>query len=338
MQLFATHPTADAVNAQDVSNTLLGCAKLRINPVDAALNSLLQAMARQAVVEGASAQAVSNTLWSVSELQLECGWQPQLQQRAWQRLLDDQQLKRIADGDKPQGVANVLTAVSRLSMPPSAAAAADAAPAISQELAQQCAMQLLQGKVAQQPQLWEPHTITNSMLACAQRGVSAVNFFDKAGASPAWMSHATAQSVGQVAWACRALHMKQCTKLMSATVQRIIQLLQQQKQQLSTPEKTGATALVSNAVAVLDMRQLAGDVRNIVASSGVAADARASSGNLRMLWEAHAWLVHHKLLDGQGLAGLLSQQQLEQGRAAAEAHHEQGQQQQQQQPAEQQLV
>jgi hypothetical protein len=44
-----------------------------------------------------------------------------------------------------------------------------------------------------------------------------------------------------------------------------------------------------------------------------------------MLWDVHAWLVQHQLLDGRGLAGLLSEQQLAEGRAAAEAYRAQQQ-------------
>jgi hypothetical protein len=37
----------------------------------------------------------------------------------------------------------------------------------------------------------------------------------------------------------------------------------------------------------------------------------------------HDWLVQQQLLDGKGLAGLLSKQQLEDGRLAAEAYYAQ---------------
>jgi hypothetical protein len=37
----------------------------------------------------------------------------------------------------------------------------------------------------------------------------------------------------------------------------------------------------------------------------------------------HAWLVQHQLLDGQGLAGLLTEQQTAEARAAAETYNAQ---------------
>jgi hypothetical protein len=323
MQILATNPTEDAVNAQDLSNTLWGCAKLAINPSSAILNSLLQAMARERVSEAATAQAVSNTLWAVSVLGLECGWQPQLPQRAWQRLLGELQLSRIANTDKPQGVATALLALGRLAA--STKAAAGKPPAISKEFAQQCALQLLQGKVARQLNRWGPQDIANSMLAASQLGVSAQSFFDGAVAVvpvSAWLSRAAAVDLAQVAAAFEGLQLRQHQQLMSGVVKRSKQLLQEQKQPMSVVQRFSTAALVSNTVAVLDMRQLAGDVKDLVAASDlkVATDEQASSaGNLAKLWEVHAWLVQHQLLDGQGLAGLLTEQQLAAGKAAAES-------------------
>jgi hypothetical protein len=93
IRLLVTHPLLEGVKGQDVANVLWACAKLRINPGDAALDSLLQAMARPALLEPAVAQEVVNSLWAGSELQQECGWQPKVDQRVWQRLLGEQQLK-----------------------------------------------------------------------------------------------------------------------------------------------------------------------------------------------------------------------------------------------------
>jgi hypothetical protein len=317
------------MSPQHLSNTLWSCAKLAINPGTAVLNSLLQAMAREQVIEAATAQAVSNTLWAVSALKLGCGWQPQLPQRAWQRLLGELQLARVANTGTDQNVANALVALGRLAG--STKAAAGNTPAISQEFAQQCALQLLQGKVARQLDRWEPQHITNSMLALSQLGVYADRFFDSAVAAVhvnAWLSRAKATNLAQVALACDRLQLRQHQQLMSGVVQRSKQLLQEQKQRMSVSQRVSTAAAVSKSVAVLDMRQLAGDVRNLVAVSRVATDGCANSGILAELWEAHAWLVQHQLLDGQGLAGLVTEQQLTAGRAVAETKQSQQQQQQ----------
>jgi hypothetical protein len=319
MQALATNPTEEAVNGQDLSNILWGCAKLAINPGGAMLNSLLQAMAREQVIEAATAQAVVNTLWAVSSLQLECGWQLQLPQRAWQRLLGELKLARIANTGKPQGVANVLTALGRLAA--STKAAAGNPPAISKEFAQQCAIQLLQGKVARQLERWEPQDLANSMLALSQLGLFVNSFFDSAVAAlsvNAWLSRTKPAEVVQVALACEGLQLRQHQRLMSGVLQRIKQLLADQKQRVSVAQRVSTAATVSKSVAVLDMRQLAADVRDLVAVGKVATDEGASSGNLAKLCEMHAWPVQHQLLDGQGLARLLTEQQLAKGKAAAE--------------------
>jgi hypothetical protein len=39
--------------------------------------------------------------------------------------------------------------------------------------------------------------------------------------------------------------------------------------------------------------------------------------NLRQLWAFHSWLVQHQLLDGKGLTGVLTRQQLQQGEKEA---------------------
>jgi hypothetical protein len=122
MQVRATNPTADAVSPQHLANTLWGCAKLAINPGTAVLNSLLQAMAREQVIVAATSQELSNTLWAVSVLEPKCGWQPQLPQRAWQRLLGELQLARVANTGTAQNVANALVALGCLAGSTKAAA------------------------------------------------------------------------------------------------------------------------------------------------------------------------------------------------------------------------
>uniref|UniRef100_A0A383WIE2 FAST kinase leucine-rich domain-containing protein n=1 Tax=Tetradesmus obliquus TaxID=3088 RepID=A0A383WIE2_TETOB len=348
-----TQQLPQGVSPQAISNTLWACAKLRLNPGDAALDSLLQAMGQPAMLQEAAPQALANTLWAASELQRRCSWQPGVEQQVWQRLLGEQQLLSIADRGTSIEVSNTVLAVMRLS---TAAAGADAAAAglasaviISKEFAQQCALQLLQGKVAQQLQLWSPQAISNSMFAFAQLRVCDATFMSGASAlAHKWLPGAAATGVEQVAYACKALHFRD-HRMMAAVIKRGKQLLQQRGkgQMHERALRCKLAAQVGYAVAALDMRQLAGDVRELVVSSGVAEEHDMDSsfafdagygsphsssglaGSLGMLWEVHAWLLQHQLLDGQGLAGLLSQQQLEEGRAASEKYHAQQQQQQQ---------
>jgi hypothetical protein len=158
VRICVSYPLLEGVTPQNISNTQWAIAKLRISPGDAALNSLLQAMARPAMLEATVPQDLSNTLWAVSELRQHCSWQPQVDQRVWQRLLDEQQLITIADGGTPQNVANTIVALARLSLP---AGAACASIAVSPESARRCALQLLQGKLVQQLDVWGAQPISN---------------------------------------------------------------------------------------------------------------------------------------------------------------------------------
>jgi hypothetical protein len=165
------------------------------------------------------------------------------------------------------------------------------------------------------------------MWACSQLDVFDAAFCDRAAkAAVGWLPSAVGADVQQLAWACTRLQFKH-EQLMTGLLQRIKQLaLKQQKR-----DPLGMVIVVCHAVAMLDMQHLAGDVRDLVAStagSGVMPDKQFRR-RADLLWKVHAWLVQHQLLDGQGLAGLLSEQQLAEGRAATEAYNAQEEQRQQ---------
>jgi hypothetical protein len=226
MRILVLDPRLDGVEPQHISNVLWACAKLRINPGDAALNSMLQAMARPAMLEAVDTQALANTVWAVSELQQQCGWQPQVDRRVWQRLRSELQLSRVADKGQPQHVASTLLALARLSAAPAAAeAAATTEPVIEAEFARQCSQQLLQGRTAQQLKSWEAQAVANCMWACGRLGVYEAGFFDRAAAAArGWLSSALRADVLQVALACRLLPCSQ-QQLLDRLVGRTEQLL-----------------------------------------------------------------------------------------------------------------
>jgi hypothetical protein len=226
MRILVLDPRLGGVEPQHISNVLWACAKLRINPGDAALNSMLQAMARPAMLEAVDTQALANTVWPVSELQQQCGWQPQVDRRVWQRLRSELQLSRVADKGQPQHVASTLLALARLSAAPAAAeAAATTEPVIEAEFARQCSQQLLQGRTAQQLKSWEAQAVANCMWACGRLGVYEAGFFDRAAAAArGWLSSALRADVLQVALACRLLPCSQ-QQLLDRLVGRTEQLL-----------------------------------------------------------------------------------------------------------------
>jgi hypothetical protein len=269
MRVMAMHPRLEEViQPQNISNVLWGCAKLRIHPGDAAINSLLQAMSRPAMLEAAAPQEVTNVLWAVSDLRMRCGWQPQLQQRVWERLLAEPQLKLIADQGNPLAVSNAVLAVARLSAPVPASAADAAAPlqplisgVIGVELGRSCVEVLLHGRVAQQLHCWSAQGVANCMWACAELGVLDAVFFDvAAAAAPSWLNSANSVGVRQLAWACSVLQYKH-QHFIAKVLQRSLMLVQQRgRNQLPAYDKLGLAAVVASAVASLDMQQMAGDM------------------------------------------------------------------------------
>jgi hypothetical protein len=135
MRVIVTHPELPGVYPQHMSNILWACAKLRITPGNAVLNSLLQAMSRPAMLGKSTAQEITNALWAVSELRQRCRWQPGVDQQVWQRLLGEQQLRTITDRGLSRDISNALLALQRL-----CSANEAATPVISQEFAQTCAL------------------------------------------------------------------------------------------------------------------------------------------------------------------------------------------------------
>jgi hypothetical protein len=54
-------------------------------------------------------------------------------------------------------------------------------------------------------------------------------------------------------------------------------------------------------------------MRDLIVESGISKRPDTHPSNTSKLWVLHSWLLQHQLLDGKGLAGVLTQQQLQQG-------------------------
>jgi hypothetical protein len=163
------------------------------------------------------------------------------------------------------------------------------------------------------------------MWATAELGLPADVFVAKAvQAAQAWVPISKGAEVVQAAQACALLQFKD-TAFFSLLLQRASVLLLQQQtgrprsssRVLSAGDNADLAAMLSFCVAQLDMQQLAGPARDLVASNGVGRHAKTRPSNLRRLWLLHSWLLQHKLLDGRGLTGLLTEQQLVQGQQEA---------------------
>lgn len=83
-------------------------------------------------------------------------------------------------------------------------------------------------------------------------------------------------------------------------------------------DRASVGVLCGLAVARLDLQQLVGTAHALVVNSRVASSPRLPPSNLHRLWVLHNWLLQHELLDGRGLGGVLSEQQLQQGGLGAD--------------------
>jgi hypothetical protein len=313
---FMQHVEAQSEEAlvpQHLANAVYAAAQLRKQPTAAELQLLMQAFLRPEMLASAKAQEIANVAWALGQLSQARGWQGGVSEQDVQQLLGEQQLRVVADGN-PQAVSNVLLGLANMAAGPT--------PLIGRTFAQQCSRQLL-SLVNVSVSSSGPQHLTNTMWSTAKLGLPADVFVTKAvQVAPVWVPNSVSKDLTQAAQACAMLQYRD-EAFLSLLLQRATGLLKQQQrvqgkaargsQVLSAADRVNLVALLAAAVAQLDMRQLAGAARDLVASSGVGQQAKIHVVHPRRLWVIHAWLLQHQLLDGRGLTGLVTEQQLRQG-------------------------
>jgi hypothetical protein len=295
---------------QELSNVLYACAKLRKLPQPDELLLLLEAFVHPTVMAAASPRDIANVIWSLGVLSINRGWQAEVSQELLQQLLAPPILNGLAEEGDPQHVSNVLVGLGHMCTGP--------APLLSIAAAHNCARQVLSGVRLSS---WKAQDITNAMWALSELQLKGEGFFQAAvAAAPMWLPKSTAFDVTQAATACAQLQYND-ERFVGMLVQRGQQLLQPSQRSPTRPllakDKAILAVLCCISVAQLDMRGLAGAVCEMVASSGIGQDSRTHPASLRKLWVFHSWLLEHRLLDGKGLAGLVKEQQLQQGEKEA---------------------
>jgi hypothetical protein len=277
----------------------------------------LQAFLLPDVLAAAEAQHIANVAWAISQLLKSRGWQGGVSEQDVQQLLGEQQLRVVAGGTL-QNVSNVLLGCAHM--------AAGDHPLVGKDFAQQSSMQLL-SLVSTPVGSWGSQDITNTMWSTAELGLPADAFVTKGvQAAQAWVPTSIDAHLRQAAQACTALQYRD-EAFLSLLLQQASVLLQQQQQQpsrarsgsrvLSAADRASLAAMLAASTAQLDMQQLAGPARDLVASSEVGQQANTHKSNVWRLWQFHAWLLQHQLLDGRGLTGLVTEQQLRQGQQDA---------------------
>jgi hypothetical protein len=316
MDILQQEMQTGGVPAQSVTNVLWACAKLRKQPTSGKLGLLMQAALLPQVLDAADPQALSNSIWALGRLSQQKGWTGGVDEEVVQQLLGEQQLQLLSAG-KPQEISNALLGLTLM--------ATSATAVISNSFTVHCSKQLLADTA---PRLLASKTqhVCNSLWACGELGLADTPFLAAAGAAAGHsVADITDQGLVQVATACDKLHFKH-QGLVAAMLQRAQQLIQHAQVSRSGRKHGPSGSLVMGpveidrmlgrlcaAVADLNMQQLAPQAVQLVATSGIGQRRNTHPSNIRRLWVFHIWLLQHQLLDGKGLAGVLSQQQLQQG-------------------------
>jgi hypothetical protein len=163
-----------------------------------------------------------------------------------------------------------------------------------------------------------PQNVSNALLACARLGF----FPRKLLAAPALaglLAAGNPQDLANAAWACGQLGHRD-EQLMGALLAEAQQQLKARSGKNRDDMSFNSQELcnLSWAVAVLDLMQHAQQVLQLAqACSNIWSSAVAKDH--RQLWQVHTWLLDFQLAGGQGLQGSLTEQQLQQCRAAWDA-------------------
>lgn len=320
-------PDRIAVIPQNLSNALWACAKLRKQPTADELQLLVQAFLQPDVLAAAKPQETANFVWAVGELYRAPGWQGALTRDDVQRILGQQQIASVVTTGNSQNVSNILVALAHMVVGQKPLVSTESARAMGQQL-------LAQVDPMGIKKHWKPQHITNVLWACSGLGLVDTSFTSVViETAPSWLPNVyTGYDLTQAATACAQMQYRD-EVFLRQLLQHGLQLLQQQQQQpgkvartslrrkqLSAADKASLATLCSTSIAKLDMQQLAGLVRDLVASSGIRQQPNSHPSNLRRIWVVHSWLLEKQLLDGKGLAGLVTEQQLQQGQKEADEY------------------
>jgi hypothetical protein len=309
---------------QAVSNTLWAAAKLGQQVPAGQFQQLLDAFVGQ--LQQAKPQEVSSTLWAVATMgqQVPAG---QLQQ-----LLDDfvSKLQKA----KPQEVFNTLWAVATMGQqvptgqlqqlldalvgklqqikPQEVSNTLWAVATMGQQVPAGQLQQLLDAFVGKLQQA-KPQELSNMLLACAK-----LDFYPKqllAAPGLAGLLQAdTPQHLAIAAWSCGQLGHRDA-QLMAALLAEVLQRLAAAETRSSRSVNSQNLCNLCWAVAVLDLQQHAQQVLQLAQACSSMWSSTEAEGQ-RQLWQVHTWLLDFQLAGGQGLQDSLTQQQLQQCRAA----------------------
>lgn len=307
--VIVTNPQLEDVTPQDLSNFLWALSKLQIHPGQPEIAAIVRAVVKQQMLEQSTPQHVATVLYAFSELRDRCNLRTALAQRSWQQLLGDRQLAQIARSRVPQDVANTLLALARLT----------SSNVMDSGFGQNRAAVLLQSAPSWDLTQWTAQNISNSLWACDKLHLADESFLKRvADAAEHWVPQSIARNVAQAATALGNLQYRD-QPLMTALARRSMQLLQHSPKS-DRSDLMNLTVAMGLSIAQLDMYPLA-----VLAVELLQSTTRRRQEILRpvdagRLYKLHEWLVRNQLLDGRGLVGLLSAEQLAEGKESAKRY------------------
>jgi hypothetical protein len=275
-------------NAQNLSNTLWAVATMGQQVPAVQLQQLLDAVVDMR--QQANAQNLSNTLWAVATM----GQQVPAEQV--QQLLGA--LVDVRHKTKPQDVSNTLWAVATM----------------GQQLPAAQLQQLL-GALRKQLQRAMPQHIANTLWACAKQQYLPQQLLTAPGVVEP-LRAGSAQNLANAAWACGQLGHGDGL-LVAALLAEVQQRLASGAVHDSNKFTSQGLCNLCWAAAVLDLQQQASQLQQLAHACSSIWSSTATE-NHQQLWQVHTWLLDFQLAGGQGLQGSLTEQQLQQCRAAWE--------------------
>jgi hypothetical protein len=284
-------------NPQAIANTLWAVATMRQRVTEQQVQQLVAALVSK--LEQANPQDVANTLWAVATMELQVSGQQAQQLVA--------ALVSKLQHANPQDVANMLWAVSVI---------AECMPDQEQQqalLVTDTQLAALEGHLAAQLQAATPREVANTLLACGRLRCVPQQLLSALESQTAVLlrqqtASMNSQALANSAWACGLLGYSSA-QLPGVWLQQGVRLLQQGQQH------SFGTQDCSNlcwAAVVLDLRRHVPDVLQLAAACSPLWDSMEAE-DLQQLYQAHLWLLDCQLPSaGQGLAGCLTRQQLQQ--------------------------
>uniref|UniRef100_A0A383V6H2 RAP domain-containing protein n=1 Tax=Tetradesmus obliquus TaxID=3088 RepID=A0A383V6H2_TETOB len=289
---------------QHVANSLWAAAELGQAPTEQQLQQLLAALVR--LLPDAKPQHVANSLWAVATM----GGKVQMQQL---QLLLQHLASRLAEAS-PQGVSNSLWAVAKF--------AEQLADEQQQQVQQSQQLQHLLAGLTRKLAAANPQDVANSLWVCSQLRVYPAELFAAMDGQQQWgrlLPAMTGRNLANTALACAVLGHRD-ERLLAGLLQHALQLQTRSSgQQLNIQNVCN----LCWSVAVQDAQQLAGSVVQLAqaAASSQQQWREFKTEDLMQLHQVHLWLLDGQLVGGRGLAGALTQQQLQHcSDACSESH------------------